>query len=222
MVPLTAPQMSTALAPSEIVMLRGASFASPGHLGFGERVLGGSTKVSASDWMRAAWLAATAAAAAAGDVRLTPSSTKHLFGLLTSSTVQIARGDGAGHWPADSLEARLVAHVARGTDDLRDVYVALIGQKVANPEMLGLAIARAGLMSRGLIETHATRVLKVLPSSEIVVPPATAALVDDAAVAGTQTLVQHGGGLDAAVWAAVGTALKRALAICTLETSSNT
>ena len=198
MMHLTVPRMSTALAPSEIVLLRGASFASPGRLGFGKRVLVGDGKVNALEWMRAAWLVATAAVATAGDIRLTPSSTKHLFGLLTSSTVRVEGASGAGDWPAGSLEARLVAQVARAADDLRDVYVALIGQKVTNPESLGLAIARSGLTSRGLRET----------------------LVDDAAIAATQALAQGGGGMDPVVWAGVGTALKRALAICTKETPS--
>ncbi len=208
---LSPPLTPATLAPSEVVMLRAADFAAPGRLGFGEHVLGGDGKVNALEWMRAAWLAATAAVVASGDVRLTPTSTKHLFGLVNSHGVSAERAGGAGDWPAGSLESRLVGWIARGPTSLSDAYVAVLAETTANPEILGLAIARAGLLGRGLLESRATRLLKFLPSTEIVVPPATAAAADGVAVAPVQALVRTGGAVDPITWALVGAALKRAI-----------
>lgn len=177
------------------------------------------------DWMRLAWLAATAAVVGAGDVRLTVESRKRLFGLLSGQAVRAERGPGRGAWPAGSLEAALVAHVEKGPEDLQKVYVALIGGRTRNPTADSLQVARTGLIRRGLVETREfkEKVLGLIPTkaTAYAATPATEALVAGADVAAVRRLADAGGGIDPTTWTLVVKTFKQAVDWCTIPDQSS-
>lgn len=187
------------LAPSEIVLLRGAEFAGPAASD-AQLFAGHENRVDVGAWMRAAYLAAAVANVMEGAIRLAPVTRKRVFGMFTAEDLLAAPGTVAPEWPAGSLEARMHAQIAAKPLDAAKLYARLLETDDQNPAWHGLALIRRGLAGRGLVDAERYKVQKVFTTTRFLLPAATSALATDALVEHTRRMQADYQAADPAVW----------------------
>lgn len=151
------------ITPSELVWL-GAEvfFDPPPSIAFGKYVAlaEGGALVSLERFVRVAFAAALLEAERAGVVRLVTSSTPKWFGLRRVPSLTVEPASRAVDWPADSLEAAVVACLAeRGPLSVSDLVFHLVPEDGASVRQGIADRVAAGLATRGyVVETEGSDV----------------------------------------------------------------
>ena len=171
---------AASFTPSELVVLFGDRFAEPaGMLGWKEEVMTSGTKVSSDKLAVQALAAALLAAEQAGSVALEPRSRKAMFGLVTKQALHVVPAGGSSSWPAGTLEAAVVSE-AQKQPTVQDLFTAVIGAESQSAANRVIAMVKAGLAARDLLEVEEKKVLKVFTTAKFTLPAATRAAAERA------------------------------------------
>lgn len=179
-----------AFAPSELVLVFGDRFAPEGGmLTTRDEVMTSGVKVHAQKLMDAAVGAAVWAVHGSGAARLEVRETRAMFGLMKKRHVHLVPGSATSTFPAGSLEAYLAGSAA-AAPRLQDVLQAYIAAEVTDPATRVLALMKAGLAERGLLEREARTTLKVFTTVSYTLPAETRAAAERAPLEPVQALLR--------------------------------
>ena len=199
-----APHVAPApFTPSELVTFFGERFAGEGGmLTAKEEVLGSGRKVSSEELARAAILAAILEAERAGAVRLETRATSKLFGLVKGEKLHLIPGGAAAAWPRGSLE-QAVADAAAREPTVEEAVAAIVAKESYNPSQELLAIVKAGMTARGLLEVEEKKTLVVFSSARFIVPEDTRLAAGHADVAAVERMLREAEQGRPAIWQAL-------------------
>jgi hypothetical protein len=146
------------LAPSEVVALRGELFASPAGVLNSWKVVGTETKVSGPPLAQNMLAAAFLAVEQAGDVHLVQDKKKATLGLREVDTVLVVPTGQSVHWPAGSMEARIITSAgnrqASGRNNVKDIVYDILESDASLVWDWALRLAHRGLANRGLLNAE--------------------------------------------------------------------
>jgi hypothetical protein len=165
--------LSTAFAPSELVILFGDRFApEAGLLASKEEILTSGVKVNAEKLMNAAMKAALYAVHRSGAAELRLRAGKALFGLMNTQKLFLLQGSGSAQFPAGSLEAYLLEQAVLETE-VEAVLKAYIGEESSNPPQRALGLMKRGMSERGMLEAEMKKSMLFFATVDYVLPAAT-------------------------------------------------
>jgi hypothetical protein len=159
------------LTPSETVLLYADQFAPVKAAMTGEDLLLREGKVASDQLSKALLAAALLANERLGSVRLEIKIKSSLFGLLKRRRLVAAPLPATSTWPEGTLEASVHSHLGAGERTVRDLVYRMLEGDSAVPGLLAPGLVKRGLGARGLLESKATKVLKVFTASTWVPAP---------------------------------------------------
>ena len=165
----------SAFAPSELVLLFGDRFTpEAGLLASKEEVLTSGVKVNSEKLMNAAVGAAVWAVHRSGAATLQMREAKKLFGLMKTQKLHVVRGTVPSPFPAGSLES-VIVEASEMEPEVQKILESYIGSETSDPPSRVLALMKAGMSGRGLLEAEERKTLKVFTTIAYTLPESTRA-----------------------------------------------
>jgi hypothetical protein len=182
------------LTPSELVLLNGERFAKKVMLG-NISLLHSDASVSVAQLGQAIFAAAFLANEQQGAFRLEPRKKKAMLGLRKVDVLYAIPGARDVIWPGPSLEADILALLARsqGDDDWGDIsniIYAWLKEDSSSPWQSAIDLIKSGMASRGLLEKFEEKKLKIFTSIRYELPESTLNLSKQTSIEPVEALLR--------------------------------
>lgn len=204
------------LTPSEHVYLHGEKFSpKSGFLGK-TRLLHMEYDVKSVELVQAMISAAFLTLDLQGTLRLEMRAKKVLFGLSSTQALYADAVGPAADWPAHTIEASLPGLAAqlaqnKGQNEVYAILYTWLGQDFNGPFEEVLTRVKKGMVTRGLLEAHQEKTLKIFTRTVFTLPATTLQLAQNQSIAPIQRLFEDCQNQRPELWKRLNEQIKKAI-----------